>query len=52
LAKIIVKNVNLSTEIQDPAAIPYFLWDEPMNVAQLKERLRGASYSERVAIFE
>jgi hypothetical protein len=50
LAKIIVKNANLSTEIQNPAAIPYFLWDEPMNVAQLKERLRGASYSERVRL--
>ena len=49
-AKNIVKNVNLSTEIQDPAAIPCFLWDEPMNVAQLKERLRGASYSERVRL--
>jgi hypothetical protein len=45
-----MKNVHLSTEIQDPAAIPYFLWDEPMNVAQLKERLRGASYSERVRL--
>ena len=50
LTKIIVKNVNLSTEIQDPAAIPYFLWDEPMSVAQLKERLRGASYPERVRL--
>jgi hypothetical protein len=31
LMKIIMKNAHLSTEIQDPAAIPYFLWDEPMN---------------------
>ena len=50
LAEIIVKNVNLSTQIEDPAAIPYFLWDEPMNVAQLKERLRSASFSERVRL--
>jgi hypothetical protein len=50
LTKIIVKNVNLSTEIQDPAAIPYFLWDEPMSVAQLKERLRSASCPERVRL--
>ncbi|HTY61790.1 MAG TPA: hypothetical protein VMG30_05985 [Acidobacteriota bacterium] len=49
-ANIILKNVNRSTEIQDPAAIPCFLWDEPMNVAQLKERLRGASHSERVRL--
>jgi len=50
LANFIVKNANLSTEIQDPAAIPYFLWDEPMNVAQLKERLRGASRPERIRL--
>jgi len=50
LAKIVVKNVTLSTKIQDPAAIPYFLWDEPMNVAQLKERLRSATYSERLRL--
>jgi hypothetical protein len=45
-----MKNVNLSTEIQDPAAIPYFLWDEPMNVLQLKEKLRSTSHSERVRL--
>jgi hypothetical protein len=47
--KVIVKNVKLSNEIEDPMAIPYFLWDEPMNVAQLKDRLHGASRPERVA---
>jgi hypothetical protein len=33
------KNVKLSIEIENPTAIPYFLWDEPMSVTQLKERL-------------
>ena len=37
-------------EIDDPMAIPYFLWDEPMSVAQLKERLRSASQPERVRL--
>jgi hypothetical protein len=50
LVETIVKNVNFSTQIEDPAAIPYFLWDEPMNVAQLKERLRSASFPERVRL--
>jgi hypothetical protein len=45
-----VKNIKLSTEIEDPAAIPYFLWDEPMSVAQLKERLRNASRPERIRL--
>lgn len=50
LGKEIVKNVKLSIEIDDPMAIPYFLWDEPMSVAQLKERLRDASRPERVRL--
>lgn len=45
-----MKNVRLSTEIEDPTAIPYFLWDEPMSVAQLRERLCGASRPERVRL--
>ncbi len=45
-----MKNVKLSLEIDDPMAIPYFLWDEPMSVSQLKERLRNASRSERVRL--
>ena len=44
------KNAKLSINIEDPTAIPYFLWDEPMSVAQLKERLREASRPERVRL--
>jgi hypothetical protein len=50
LREVIVKNVKLSIEIEDPMAIPYFLWDEPMNVAQLKDRLHSASRPERVRL--
>lgn len=46
----ILKNFRLSTDLADPTAIPYFLWDEPMSVAQLKERLRTASHPERVRL--
>jgi len=46
----VVKKLRLSSDIADPAAIPYFLWDEPMSVAQLKERLRTASHPERVRL--
>jgi hypothetical protein len=45
-----VKNAKLSIEIENPKAIPYFLWDEPMSVAQLKERLCDASRPERVRL--
>ncbi len=33
----------MSTNLDDPLAVPYFLWDEPMTVAALRERLRTAS---------
>jgi hypothetical protein len=45
-----IKNAKLSSEIEDLAAIPYFLWDEPMTIAQLKERLREASRPERIRL--
>src|SRR5204862_1563664 len=33
----------LSSDLDDPSAVPYFLWDEPMTVAELRARLRTAS---------
>ena len=42
--------VSLSTNLEDPSAIPYFLWDEPMMVSELKERLRTASPSEQIRL--
>jgi hypothetical protein len=44
------KSVKLSIEIEDPKAIPYFLWDEPMSVELLKVRLRDASRPERIRL--
>jgi len=37
----------LSTDLDDPGAVPYFLGDEPMTVAELRARLRTASPPER-----
>jgi len=31
--------VRLSMDLDDPQAVPYFLWDEPMSVAELRSRL-------------
>ncbi len=38
--------VALSANLADPLAVPYFLWDEPITVMALRERLRTASRSE------
>ncbi len=37
----------LSTNLEDEQAVPYFLWDDPMTLAELRERLRSASEPER-----
>jgi hypothetical protein len=42
--------VALSTDLNDPRAIPYFLWDDPMTVAELKERLATASPPEKTRL--
>lgn len=40
----------LSTDLSDPGAIPYFLWDEPMTVAELRRRLRSAPRAEQLRL--
>ncbi len=43
-------NVALSSDLNDPAAIPYFLWDEPLTVAELHKRLQTASPPEQTRL--
>ncbi len=43
-------SVRLTTDLDDPAAVPCFLWDEPMTVAELKTRLAAASPPERARL--
>lgn len=37
----------LTTDLTDPQAVPYFTWDDPMTVAEIKQRLASASPPER-----
>ena len=39
-------NKLLSTKL-DSSSIPYFLWDEPLTVDELKQKLNSASVEER-----
>lgn len=41
---------SLSTDLEKASAVPYFLWDEPMTVAELKRRLVEASETERTRL--
>jgi hypothetical protein len=41
---------NLSTNLEKASAVPYFLWDEPMTVAELRRRLLEASAAERTRL--
>ncbi len=40
----------LSTQLDEPDTVPYFLWDEPMTVRELRSRLRTASTAERTRL--
>jgi hypothetical protein len=37
-------------DLSDPGAVPYFLWDEPMTVAELQARLRTAPRPDRLRL--
>jgi len=40
----------LSSDLTDPDAVPYFLWDEPMTVSELRRRLESGSHAERTRL--
>jgi hypothetical protein len=44
------QEVMLSTDLSSPQAIPYFLWDEPMTVAEFRQRLQTASTAEQTRL--
>jgi hypothetical protein len=44
------KGVRLSLDLDDPEAIPYFLWDEPMALSELRARLDTADRAERLRL--
>ena len=37
----------LSSDLSSPSSAPYFLWDEPMTVAELKQKLTEAPTDDR-----
>lgn len=43
-------NGTLSSSLNDPDAVPYFLWDEPMSAAELRLRLETGSSEERLRL--
>ncbi len=40
----------LSTDLADPKAVPYFLWDEPMTVDKLRHSLANGPAAERARL--
>lgn len=40
----------LSTDLENPSAIPYFLWDEPMTIAELRARLTTGATPDRMRL--
>lgn len=48
--KFPVRGVPLSSDLDDPEAIPYFLWDDPMSNRELRHFLCTASPAERTRL--
>ena len=44
------EGVRLSLDLEDPDGIPYFLWDEPMTLSELRARLQSAGREERLRL--
>jgi len=44
------QGVPLSSDLGDPEAFPYFLWDDPMTNRELRRRLETASPPERTRL--
>jgi len=42
--------VPLSSDLRDPEAYPYFLWDDPLTNRELRRRLRTASPPEQTRL--
>ena len=40
----------LTSDMSLPNGVPYFMWDEPMTVTEIKKRLKNASPSERLRL--
>ena len=40
----------LSRDLDDETAVPYFLWDDPMSVAEFRRQLRESSPTERLRL--
>ena len=43
-------SILLSTNLEENSAVPYFLWDEPLTIGELKKRLVSASTDERMRL--
>ena len=43
-------DIFLSTNVNSPSSIPYFLWDEPMSVAELRVKLTSSSGEEKTRL--
>ena len=41
-------NKALSTDMNSTDAIPYFLWDEPMTIAEVKNRLASMAFPKKL----
>jgi hypothetical protein len=42
--------VRLSLDLTDPSAVPYFMWDDPVTLTEVRHRLASAQRPERARL--
>lgn len=42
--------MRLTTDLRDGSAVPYFLWDEPLTLDDLRRRMGGSDEDERLRL--
>src|SRR5688500_3843091 len=43
-------SMRLATDLSDGSAVPYFMWDEPLTLDDLRSRLAGSDEAERTRL--
>jgi hypothetical protein len=46
----VLRGVPLTTDLDDPDGVPYFLWDDPMTMSELRARLDQGTEVERIGL--
>jgi hypothetical protein len=50
MSSAVTHGIPLTTDLDDPEGVPYFLWDAPLKMAELRQRLDHGTTGERTLL--